>query len=183
MIRLKLIIVFILGLTLFLMGLPGCATQKKVVIEQKQMPKEPEKKPAPQLQVKKEVTQQMEKEEEKPSVPKDLKFESIYFDFDKSDIRSDQQTTLRNNAQLLSQYRTVTTLVEGYCDERGTNEYNLALGQRRADAVNTYLIDYGIDRSRISTVSYGEERTVDNGHNEAAWAKNRRSEFTIVSPK
>jgi len=186
MIRQKFILLFILGLTISLIGLPGCATQKKVVIEQKQTPKEPEKKPAPQPQVKKqviEVPQKMEKVKEKPAVPKSLEFGSIYFDFDKSNIRSDQQPTLNNNAQLLSQYKTVTILVEGHCDERGTNEYNLALGQHRADAVKNYLIDYGIDRSRISTVSYGEERPVDNGHNETAWAKNRRDEFTIVAPK
>jgi peptidoglycan-associated lipoprotein len=90
---------------------------------------------------------------------------------------------LRNNAQLLSQYKTVTILVEGNCDERGTNEYNQSLGQRRADAVKNYMIDYGIDRSRISAVSYGEERMVDTGHSETAWAKNRRSEFIIVSTK
>ena len=185
----KIIPVLILGLTISLMGLSGCASQKKVVVEQKpapveqkQTPKEPEKKPAPQPQAK-EVPQKMEKVEEKPAVPKDLKFGSIYFDFDTSNIRSDQQPRLGNNAQLLSQYKMVTILVEGYCDERGTNEYNQALGQRRADAVKNYLIDYGIDRSRISTVSYGEERPVDSGHNETAWTKNRRTEFTIVAPK
>jgi len=185
----KFILVFILGLTISLMGLVGCASQKKAVVEQKpapveqkQTPREPEKKPAPQPQVR-EVTQTVERAEEKPAVPNDLKFGSVYFDFDTSDIRSDQQPTLRNNAQLLSQYTTVTIRIEGHCDERGTNEYNQALGQRRADAVKTYLIDYGIDRSRISTVSYGEERAVDNGHNESAWVKNRRDEFTIVSTR
>lgn len=184
----KIIPMLILGLTISLMGLLGCATQKKAVIEQKPAPVEKvvvEQKPAPQPQVK-EAPQKIEKVvvvEEKPSVPKDLKFGSIYFDFDTSTIRSDQQSMLRNNAQLLSQYMTVTILIEGHCDERGTNEYNVALGQRRADAVKDYMIDYGIDRSRISTVSYGEEHLVDSGHNETAWAKNRRSELSIVSPK
>ena len=189
----KIIPVLILSLTISLMGLSGCATQKEVVIEQKPTPVEkvvveqkqtpkPEIKPAPQPQVK-EAPQKVEKVAEKPAVPADLKFGSIFFDFDTSTIRSDQQPSLGNNARLLSQYKTVTILVEGLCDERGTNEYNQALGQRRADAVKNYLIDYGIDRSRISTVSYGEERPVDNGHNETAWAKNRRTEFTIVAPK
>jgi peptidoglycan-associated lipoprotein len=90
---------------------------------------------------------------------------------------------LRSNAMLLSQNENVAVRIEGNCDERGTNEYNLALGQRRADAVRNYLINYGIDRSRISTVSYGEERITDHGRNETSWAKNRRSDFTIVTLK
>ena len=163
------------------MGLIGCATQKevvieqkpapveKVVVEQKQMPK-PETKPAPQPQVK-EVPQKMVKVEEKPAVPKDLKFGSIFFDFDASTIRSDQQPMLRKNARLLLQYIPIKILIEGHCDERGTNEYNQALGQRRADVVRNYLIDYGIDRSRISTVSYSEKRPADNAHNKTAWTK------------
>ena len=104
----------------------------------------------------------------------------MYFDFDKSNIRDDQRGTINNNAQLLSKYQTVRILIEGNCDERGTNEYNQALGQRRADSARQYLIEYGIATNRISTVSYGEERPVDKGHDETAWAKNRRAESVIT---
>ena len=192
MYRTKIIPVLILGLTMSLLLITGCATQKvvekkqapveKVVVEQKPAPVVPEKKPAPQPMVT-EAPKKVEKAVEKPAVPADLKFGSIFFDFDTSVIRSDQQSMLRNNAQLLSLYKTVTILITGNCDERGTNEYNVALGQKRADVVRNYLIDYGIDRSRISTVSHGEEQAMDKNHNETAWAKNRRSEFSIIALK
>ena len=181
----KMLPMFILGCAIYLMGLPGCATPKKIaitppkpVVEQIQTPREPVYKPEPAPQAR---VREVVRVEEKPAVPNDLKFGTIYFDFDASNIRSDQQPTLSNNARLLSEYKTVTLQIEGNCDERGTNEYNVALGQRRADAAKDFLIAYGIDRSRISTVSYGEERPVDSGHDETAWAKNRRNEFTIVS--
>lgn len=104
----------------------------------------------------------------------------IYFDFDKYDIRPDQRAPLANNAKILQGQTGITRVViEGHCDERGTNEYNMALGQRRADSVKNYLINYGIDRAKLATVSYGEERPVDPGHNEEAWARNRRAEFVI----
>ena len=104
----------------------------------------------------------------------------IYFDFDKSDIRTDQRGPLADNAKLLESHGDVTRVViEGHCDERGTNEYNMALGQRRADSVKNYLVNYGIPRTKLSTLSYGEERPMDPGHTEAAWARNRRSEFVI----
>ena len=74
----------------------------------------------------------------------------------------------------------ITVVIEGHCDERGTEEYNLALGQRRADAVKAYLVSYGIDSARISTLSYGEQRPAAAGSTEAAWAKNRRCEFIIT---
>jgi peptidoglycan-associated lipoprotein len=70
-------------------------------------------------------------------------------------------------------------VIEGHCDERGTAEYNIALGERRAKSVKRYLINLGVDSSQLSTISYGEERPADPGHNEAAWAKNRRAEFVI----
>ena len=81
----------------------------------------------------------------------------------------------------MSKYNTVRIRIEGHCDERGTEEYNMALGQRRADSVERYLTDYGISSSRITTVSYGEMRLVDSEHNEAAWSKNRRGEIIITN--
>ena len=106
-------------------------------------------------------------------------FSTIYFDFDKSNLRPDQMNSINGNAQILLNNMEMRVLLEGHCDERGTVEYNLALGQRRADTVRTYLLDYGIDPSRIMTLSYGEEKPVESGHDEAAWMKNRRCEFTV----
>ncbi len=107
--------------------------------------------------------------------------EDIYFDFDKYDLNARAREVLANKAYFLKQYPNVKILIEGHCDERGTAEYNLALGERRANAAKQYLVQLGISESRISTVSYGKERPIDPGHNEAAWAKNRRAHFVIVS--
>lgn len=104
---------------------------------------------------------------------------NIYFDFDKSDIRKDQIATLEANVKFLKENTDVVILIEGHCDERGTNEYNLALGQRRADAVRRYYKNAGISDDRISTVSYGEEKPVCLEHNEDCWQKNRRAETKI----
>ena len=175
----RFILVSILSLSVALLSLTGCSGKKKIAVQPKQTVKAPEQKPEPASQVQ-EVEQ---KAKETDEVPSDLKFATIYFDFDMSDIRGDQRSSMINNGQLLSRYKTVKILIEGHCDERGTNEYNLALGQRRADSVKAYLVDYGIDSSRISTVTYGEERPVDPAHNETAWAKNRRGESIITSSK
>jgi len=107
--------------------------------------------------------------------------EPIYFDFDQSDLRSEAREVLNRKAQVLRDYPDVRVRVEGHCDERGTVEYNLALGERRAEAARAYLIDLGIDPDRLTTVSYGEERPAVEGANEAAWAENRRDEFVVVS--
>lgn len=107
--------------------------------------------------------------------------EDIHFDFDKYDLTPHAREILANKAYFLKQYPTVKILVEGHCDERGTAEYNLALGERRANSAKQYLVQLGISEDRISTVSYGKERPLDPGHNEVAWAKNRRAHFVIVS--
>ncbi|MGQ9646168.1 MAG: peptidoglycan-associated lipoprotein Pal [Thermodesulfobacteriota bacterium] len=108
-------------------------------------------------------------------------FRDIHFDFDKYDIRPGDAEILKENAALLMKYPKVKIQIEGHCDERGTNEYNMALGERRANAAKRYLISLGISSDRISTISYGEERPLDPGHNEEAWAKNRRGHFVILS--
>lgn len=105
---------------------------------------------------------------------------TIYFDFDKSDIREDQRETLKQNAEWLKTNSGVVIQIEGHCDERGTNEYNLALGQRRADSTKNFLVSLGISAERILTITYGEEKPVDPGHDETAWAKNRRAQFVTV---
>ena len=115
-----------------------------------------------------------------PPQVEEADFNVIHFDFDKYNIRPDQLALLNANVRLLKENPDMMIKIEGNCDERGTTEYNLALGDRRAVAVKTYLMDAGIPEERISTISYGEERPVDPGHNEAAWAKNRRAEFRIV---
>jgi len=105
----------------------------------------------------------------------------IRFDYDKYDIRPEDAPILKENAALLKKYSKVKIQIEGHCDERGTNEYNLALGERRANSTKTYILTLGIPSDRISTISYGEEKPVDPGHNEEAWAKNRRAHFIITS--
>lgn len=102
---------------------------------------------------------------------------SIYFDFDKYNLRDDAKKTLETNAKLLMENSKTRIAIEGHCDERGTNEYNLALGEKRASAARDYLIRLGVDAAQISVISYGEERPVSMGHDEESWAKNRRGEF------
>ena len=99
----------------------------------------------------------------------------VFFDFDKAVIMAAAEKTLKRQAAWLKQYGGVTVTVEGHCDERGTREYNLALGERRANAVKNYLVALGVDAGRIATISYGKERPEALGHNEAAWSQNRRS--------
>ena len=106
----------------------------------------------------------------------------VFYDFNRSDVREDQVAALQNNAKVLRspQCGTVTVLIEGHCDERGTDEYNLALGERRADAAKDYLVTLGIPDNRLSTLSYGESRPFAQGQNEDAWAQNRRAHFVAV---
>jgi peptidoglycan-associated lipoprotein len=105
----------------------------------------------------------------------------IHFDFDKYDIHPGDTEILKENGTLLKKYSNVKIQIEGHCDERGTVEYNLALGERRANSTKKYLTSLGISPDRISTISYGKERPADPGHNEEAWAKNRRAHTIILS--
>ena len=105
--------------------------------------------------------------------------ENIYFDFDKSILKPESQEILRQKADYMSKYPDVKVIIEGHCDERGTNEYNLALGDRRANSAKVFLVNLGIAEQRLTTISYGEERPADTGRNEAAWAQNRRAQFVI----
>lgn len=103
----------------------------------------------------------------------------IYFDFDKSNIRPDAREVLKANADYFLKNSSAAVVIEGHCDERGTAEYNMALGQRRAEEAKKYLVNLGVKESKMKTVSYGKERPVDPGHDEAAWAKNRRDHFVV----
>lgn len=103
--------------------------------------------------------------------------QTVYFDFDSSALRNDARATLKDNADKIKAIPGFIIQIEGHCDERGTQEYNLALGERRALAVRQYLIDLGVSGDRLVTISYGEEWPAVQGSNEAAWAQNRRAQF------
>ncbi|MEO5377756.1 MAG: peptidoglycan-associated lipoprotein Pal [Magnetococcus sp. DMHC-6] len=103
----------------------------------------------------------------------------VYFDFNSAIVTSEGQQTLAQNAQWLTSQNAQDITVEGHCDERGTRDYNLALGQKRADAVKDVLVSQGISSSKIHTVSYGKERPLVNEHNESAWSRNRRAEIVV----
>lgn len=123
-------------------------------------------------------------EEPPPPPPPELResqFETAYFDFDKYNLRSDAKAALDGNYALLTEFSSAIIKLEGHCDERGTIEYNLSLGEKRAKGAQDYLIGLGIEPNRISIISYGKERPVDPDHNETAWAKNRRCEFRVIS--
>jgi peptidoglycan-associated lipoprotein len=115
------------------------------------------------------------------SVPE---LEAVYFDYDRSNVRSDQGPTLRSNSSAIgshSEWRTV--VIEGHCDERGSEEYNLALGERRAASVKSYLTNLGLSGSRVDTVSFGESKPSVQGHDESAWKWNRRGEFKVIKAR
>ncbi|MBN2466937.1 MAG: peptidoglycan-associated lipoprotein Pal [Deltaproteobacteria bacterium] len=107
-------------------------------------------------------------------------FGDVYFDFNVYTLKEESKATMTKTAEWLTTHPTVSIMIEGHCDERGTQEYNLALGERRGASVQKYLYSLGIDLARMQTISYGEERPADPGHDEEAWAKNRRVHFTIT---
>jgi peptidoglycan-associated lipoprotein len=110
-----------------------------------------------------------------PPEPVSLTWQDAYFDYDKSELRDDARGALDADAKMLADHANAAITIEGHCDERGTPEYNLALGERRANAAKDYLVAHGVDGSRIETISYGEERPFATGHDEASWAQNRRA--------
>jgi len=116
------------------------------------------------------------------AILKELQIADINFDFNKYNLKPLAQTILKNGAPAYLKYRDYKLVVEGHCDERGTAEYNLALGEKRATEAAKYLADLGIEKERIKTISYGKEMPLDKGHDDAAWAKNRRAHFVIFPP-
>ncbi len=133
--------------------------------------------PPPAAAAPAEVVQVQEAKAEAAAAVVAAELENIHFDFDKSAIRTPDREILKRHADWLMKNKDYTVLVEGNCDERGSTEYNLALGERRAMETKKYLVGLGIDEKLIKTISYGAERPLDPGHNEAAWAKNRRAQF------
>lgn len=112
-----------------------------------------------------------------------LASDTVYFDLDSSTIKSGEKPKIEAVASYLNANSTMSLLIEGNCDERGTEQYNLSLGERRALAVREYLVNLGISSQRVFTISFGESRPAEPGHNEAAWAKNRRDDFVVLKPK
>ncbi|MEK7685582.1 MAG: peptidoglycan-associated lipoprotein Pal [Verrucomicrobiota bacterium] len=112
-----------------------------------------------------------------------FKQQTVYFDFDRSAVKPGEKAKIEAVAAHLKNETANKVEIEGHCDERGTEEYNRALGERRALAVREYLVNLGIAADRISTVSFGEDKAAVEGHDEAAWAKNRRGEFVLLKPK
>ena len=127
-------------------------------------------------------------EEVQEELPQDIQelnrrgyLQDIFFDTDRYDLKPESREILAKNSSWLQQFQSVRILVEGHCDERNTREYNLALGERRANAVRDYLVFLGIAPDRVRTISYGEERPFALGHDESAWRLNRRSHFVITA--
>jgi peptidoglycan-associated lipoprotein len=114
-------------------------------------------------------------------INKNSPFQPAFYALDSSEVDALAQKVLNANAEILKKYPTWVITIEGHADERGTAEYNLALGERRATAARTYLLSLGIPGERLKTVSYGKEFPFDPGHDEAAWAKNRRAHFVVTS--
>lgn len=182
-----LFVLIVLGLTVL-----GCA-QKKVVVPEAEQPQVMR----PGIEEKKESeiarpTERIKEEEqakvESKEIPSKVEevagmFQDIHFDFDKYDIREDARPILKAVADYLIKNNNHKILIEGHCDERGTNEYNLALGDKRARAAKEYLISLGVSSNRIDTISYGEEKPLCNEHSEECWAKNRRGHFIIIKEK
>ena len=108
-------------------------------------------------------------------------FKVAYFDYDSYSLRADAREALKTNAVWLKKNKAVKVQIEGHCDERGTTEYNLALGERRANAARDFLTKLGVPKARLSVISYGEERPSDPGHSDAAWSRNRRAVFVVLT--
>lgn len=166
----------------------GCAKEEVVKKDEpvaqeqtvkQQEPAKPVETAAPPVEQKQETPKQEEATAAKASEA--VALETVYFDFDKSDLRQDARDALSKNAEaLMKKIADAKVKIEGNCDERGSDEYNLALGDRRAKSAAKYLETLGVKADRISTISYGKEKPAVQGHDEAAWAKNRRDEFVIV---
>ena len=154
-----------------LMVLPACSKKEAPPIEEEITPVE-EVPPPPPPPV--EEVEPVEKEELEALVLKD-----VFFDFDKYSIKGEYKGVLENNAELLMSRPKAILVIEGHCDERGTSEYNLALGEKRAKAVMDFYIAYGIGADRLSMISYGEEKPFASGHDEKAWALNRRAHMLV----
>lgn len=160
----------------------GCKKKKPPQIEppEGQAPMIEEKGPTGEVPPKEPTTLQEGEITDETIVEITRQLQPVFYDYNRSDIREDQIQPLQNNARVLKQYGAANVLIEGHCDERGTDEYNLALGERRAKAAKDYLVSLGIADGRINTISYGESKPFAEGHDEGAWQQNRRAHFVAV---
>ena len=158
------------------------AVEEKVAEERIREEKIAEEKIAEEKIIEEKIAEEKAREEKVWEDRRGIRFEAepVYFDFDKSFIRSEYRPVLREKAGFLKDNANVRIRIEGNCDERGTNEYNLALGERRAESAKNFLLSLGISPDRIEAISYGEERPLAVGHNEDSWAQNRRDDFVIM---
>jgi peptidoglycan-associated lipoprotein len=178
---------FVVALVVLGFMLSGCPARKVVQPEPQQPTVTPQemKQGAAKVKPEERITEQRlakieTKEEPSKYIEEKGLFEDIHFDFDKYDIRSDAQPVLQKIASWLLKNTSIKILIEGHCDERGTNEYNLALGDRRAKAARDYLTALGLASNRIEMVSYGEEKPLCTEKTEECWAKNRRAHFVLL---
>lgn len=172
---------FALSLIIF----SGCAEKQAVVKDEAVQTQPAAPAPAPVKAADDEAARKAKEQAAKERAAKnaaalaDLNIQNIYFDYDKSSIRPDAREILKSNAGIFTKNKDAKIVVEGHCDERGTAEYNMALGERRAQEAKQYLVNLGLDASRIETISYGEEKPLDTQNTEAAWAQNRRAQFLL----
>jgi peptidoglycan-associated lipoprotein len=138
---------------------------------------------AAEQRAKEEAEAKVAPQAEAAAVKEEMTFKDVLFEYDKFSLKPESRDILKQLAEWLTNNRNNNVLIEGNCDERGTTEYNLALGERRAKEAMKYLVELGIDGKRIKTISYGKERPFDPGNTEEAWAKNRRDHFVVTSTK
>ncbi len=186
-IRKRIPILFVIGLAVLAVGCPKKAPPPVKPAK----PAAPKEAPAPRAEVPKppspppptrvaEEDEKVRKAREFQQAMRAFEGELVHFDFDRSEIKDEFKPVLSRKANFLKRYPNVRIQIEGHCDERGTVQYNLGLGDRRANGAKAYLAALGIDGNRISTISFGEERPLQQGSNEAAWTKNRRAKFVVV---
>ncbi len=155
--------------------------QKEQKAEETKVQKPAEAAPEAQKESKIEKAETIKSEEAEAAQPgEEGLFKDIHFDFDKYNIQDTYRSDLKSVATWMRKNTAAKLSVEGHCDDRGTNEYNLALGDRRAKAVKDYLVSLGVPSSRIATISYGEEKPLCTEHTEECWAKNRRAHFVVL---
>jgi len=197
----KNMVILLAGISCAALLVGGCANKEVVKAEQpvvpavavekaaEAKPAEPVKPEGEQMMADKIVQPKPEQQEAvkmvtpqpEKAVAAETKFESVYFDFDKADLRQDARDVLSKHAEtILKSMPGAKIQIEGHCDERGSAEYNLALGERRAGSARNYLTTLGVKADNLSIISYGKEKPAVIGHDEAAWAKNRRDELVVI---
>ncbi len=189
-------IILITALSIFFVGCaqrkvakaPEAPAPEKTTPEKVTLPQPPEEKKPEEVSLITETPEGIQTEEiregeakKEAEAVKEGLFKDIHFDYNKYDIKPEYQEQLKRIADYLISNPSVKIIIEGHCDERGTNEYNLALGDKRANAVKDFLVSAGVSADRIETVSYGEERPLCTEHNESCWWRNRRAHFVEVT--